>query len=70
MTKREFLEMLNNQTSLLPEAERDRLLEYYGEIIDDRMEEGLSEADNMPLVNASQAHLIVLCFANTAYFTY
>jgi DUF4097 and DUF4098 domain-containing protein YvlB len=45
MTKREFLDMLNRQTSLLPEAERDRLLEYYGEIIDDRMEEGLSEAD-------------------------
>ena len=45
MTKREFLDMLNRQTSLLPEAERDRLLEYYGEIIDDRMEEGLTEAE-------------------------
>ena len=45
MTKREFLDMLNKQTSRLPEAERSRLLEYYGEIIDDRMEEGLSEAE-------------------------
>ncbi len=45
MTKREFMELLNKQTSRLPEAERNRLLEYYGEIIDDRMEEGLSEAE-------------------------
>lgn len=45
MTKHEFLEMLNNLTSHLSEAERGRLLEYYGEIIDDRMEEGLSEAE-------------------------
>lgn len=43
MTKREFLEMLNERTSRLGEAERNRLLEYYGEIIDDRMEEGLAE---------------------------
>ena len=45
MTKREFLEMLNERTSCLSEAERGRLLEYYGEIIDDRMEEGLTEAE-------------------------
>ncbi|MBQ6348735.1 MAG: DUF4097 family beta strand repeat protein [Clostridia bacterium] len=45
MTKREFLEMLNERTSCLSEAERDRLLEYYGEIIDDHMEEGLTEAE-------------------------
>lgn len=45
MTKREFLEMLNKLTSRLNESERHRLLEYYGEIIDDRMEEGLSEAE-------------------------
>lgn len=45
MTKREFLEMLNERTSRLGEAERNRLLEYYGEIIDDRMEEGLTEAE-------------------------
>lgn len=45
MTKHEFLDMLNKLTSHLSEAERDRLLEYYGEIIDDRMEEGLSEAE-------------------------
>jgi len=45
MTKREFLDMLNNLTSRLSESERDRLLEYYSEIIDDRMEEGLSEAE-------------------------
>ncbi|MBQ8964103.1 MAG: DUF4097 family beta strand repeat protein [Clostridia bacterium] len=45
MTKREFLEMLNERTARLSEAERDRLLEYYGEIIDDRMEEGLTEAE-------------------------
>ena len=45
MTKREFLEILNERTARLSEAERDRLLEYYGEIIDDRMEEGLTEAE-------------------------
>ena len=45
MTKREFLEKLNERTARLSEAERDKLLEYYGEIIDDRMEEGLTEAE-------------------------
>ena len=54
MTKREFLEMLNERTSCLSEAERDRLLEYYGEIIDDRMEEGLTEAEAVAVRRVSR----------------
>ena len=55
MNKREFLETLTRLAAALPEEERTRLLEYYAEIIDDRTEEGLSEAEAVAALGDPQA---------------
>lgn len=44
MTKVQFLYELDEKLSALSEQDRERSLEYYSEMIDDRMEEGLSES--------------------------
>ncbi len=43
MTKEGFLAQLRQQLWALPEADRQNSLDYYAEMIDDRMEDGLSE---------------------------
>ncbi len=43
MTKLEFLAALRGRLSGLPEEDLKRSVDYYSEIIDDRMEDGLSE---------------------------
>lgn len=45
MTKYDFLELLEEELSGLPEKELAERLTFYGEMIDDRMEEGLSEEE-------------------------
>ena len=45
MNKCEFLGELEKSLSELPEKDRSRSLDYYGEMIDDRTEEGLSEEE-------------------------
>lgn len=45
MTKNEFLDELRLKLSDIPEKDIDDRLGFYGEIIDDRMEEGKSEED-------------------------
>jgi len=45
MTKREFLTKLEEGLRFLPTAERQERLTFYSEMIDDRMEEGLSEEE-------------------------
>ena len=45
MTKAEFLKALEEKLSALSAQDRVASLAYYEEIIDDRMEEGLCEAD-------------------------
>lgn len=45
MTKTEFLKQLKKKLRMLPEQERQRVLDYYNELIEDEMEEGHSEAD-------------------------
>ena len=45
MTKHDFLELLEEKLSGLPEKELAERLTFYGEMIDDRMEEGLSEEE-------------------------
>ena len=45
MTKYDFLELLEEKLSGLPEKELAERLTFYGEMIDDRMEEGLSEEE-------------------------
>ena len=43
MLKQEFLNALREKLSGLPQADIEERLTFYGEMIDDRMEEGLSE---------------------------
>ena len=47
MTKHEFLNILRSREALfeLPEEDIERSLSFYGELIDDRMEEGMSEEE-------------------------
>ena len=45
MTKQEFLTQLERRLSALPETERDASLAYYDEIIDDALEQGMSQAE-------------------------
>ena len=45
MTKREYLEKLARGLRPLPKEERRRQLDYYEEMLSDRMDEGLDEAD-------------------------
>jgi uncharacterized membrane protein len=45
MNKQEFLAQLKKGLSGLPQADAEERLAFYGEMIDDRMEEGLSEEE-------------------------
>lgn len=45
MTKREFLKELEYRLAGLPESDLEERLEFYSEMIDDRMEEGKSEEE-------------------------
>lgn len=45
MTKSEFLNGLDARLSALSLSDREQSLEYYAEMIDDRIEDGMSEAD-------------------------
>lgn len=45
MTKVEFIGVLRQRLAKLPDFERSKTISFYAEIIDDRMEDGMSEAD-------------------------
>ena len=45
MRKQEYLEALQNGLHGLPEQDLQERLTFYGEMIDDRMEEGLTEEE-------------------------
>ncbi|WP_313894132.1 HAAS signaling domain-containing protein [Psychrobacillus sp.] len=45
MNKSEFLAELATKLNALPQSEMNKSLAYYSEIIDDRMEDGMSEVD-------------------------
>lgn len=45
MNKQNFLHMLENELYALPESDRREFVDYYSEIIDDRMEDGMSEEE-------------------------
>ena len=45
MTKNEFMQALRERTAALPREERERLEEYYNEIIDDCVEDGIDEEE-------------------------
>ncbi len=50
MTKAEFLEKLRQALKGLPESDLDERIGFYSEIIDDRMEEGLTEEEAVAAV--------------------
>ena len=45
MTKKEFLKELKKRLSRLPKKDREERLSFYGEMIDDRVEEGVTEEE-------------------------
>ena len=47
MTKQEFLRQLEAELSGLPEGDIDEQLRFYSEMIDDRMEDGLTEEESV-----------------------
>ena len=51
MTKREFLTRLERQ---IPEEEREEQLAFYSEMIDDRMEEGMSEEEAVASIGVGE----------------
>ena len=54
MTKNEFLSALRARLSGLPAADAERSLDFYGEVIDDRMEEGLTEEEAVAAIGTPQ----------------
>lgn len=52
MTKQEFLASLRKGLSGLPQSDLEERLSFYGEMIDDRMEEGLSEQEAVSAVGS------------------
>ena len=54
MCKEEFLARLEARLSSLPRADREERLNFYSEMIDDRMEEGLSEAEAVAAVDTAE----------------
>lgn len=52
MTKSEFLLTLRNNLFGLPEEDIEKSIEYYSEIIDDRIEDGLSESEAVEAVGS------------------
>lgn len=54
MTKYEFLSSLQNRLSGLPQEDVEERLHFYGEMIEDRMEEGLLEAEAVSAVGSAE----------------
>lgn len=53
MTKRDFLMELEKKLSGLPKSDLEEHLNFYGEMLDDRMEEGLSEEEAVAAVGST-----------------
>ena len=53
MTKKEFFSQLEEGLSGLPREELDERLEFYGEMIDDRIEDGLTEEEAISELGSS-----------------
>lgn len=62
MNKLEFLQQLAARLGSLPEQERERALNFYSEMIDDRIEDGMSEAEAVAAVGTPEeiAHEVLL----------
>ena len=61
MNKNEYIKRLKSRLRRCPEAERERFLAYYAEMIDDRIEEGFTEeaaCESLGSVNEIAAQII------------
>lgn len=54
MKKRQFLDRLSAALSALPEEERNRTIRYYNELLEDAMEDGLSEEEAVAQLEAPE----------------
>lgn len=54
MNKSAFLKSIRWQLKMLPKAERQQYLDYYSEMIDDRMEDGLSEEEAIAALGSTE----------------
>ena len=52
MRKQEFLDLLRQKLSGLPEEDIGERLSFYGEMIDDRMEEGMTEEEAVSAIGS------------------
>ncbi|WP_408648278.1 DUF1700 domain-containing protein [Vallitalea pronyensis] len=68
MNKKAFLYALSELLSSLPKVEREKTLSYYAEIIDDQMEEGMTEEEAVDALG-DVAHLADLAILNTPMST-
>lgn len=50
MTKQEFLYQLKKKLSGLPKSEAEERIAFYGEMVDDRIEEGISEEEAVSII--------------------
>ena len=64
MDKKEFFAQLRKGLSGLPKADIEEHLTFYGEMIDDRMEEGLSEEDGVAAIGTVD-HIVTQAVAYT-----
>lgn len=55
MTKIQFILALRDKLEKLPREDRDKALEYYSELIDDRMEDGLTEEQAVAAIGSVDA---------------
>lgn len=53
MNKLEFINELKNKLTGLPQEDIDRSIDYYGEIIDDRVEDGLTEKEAVESIGST-----------------
>lgn len=61
MNKCDFLTALRARLSGLPDADIERSLDYYGEMIDDRMEDGLTEEDAVAAIGTPEEIAAQIC---------
>lgn len=52
MSKEEFLAAISARLNGLPQSDMDKTLEFYSEMIDDRVEEGMSEEDAVAAIGS------------------
>ena len=55
MNKPSFLDALGAQLKTLPQKERQQYIDYYAEMIDDRMEDGVGEAEAVEALGSIEA---------------